>query len=136
MEWETTLLEPGALGTPATDGDSVYAVVNQWDLWEESRVASVDPNTGEVEWSVNTTDVGLDDEQFVGFMRPTVHGGHVLVGEENGSLYAFDTGSGGLEWEVDATSVDVMATATTGETLYGCSGVYHHATDSLFCFKG
>ena len=86
---------PGPLGTPATDGQTVFA------MSQFSDFVALDINTGTVKWRKNTQH-GLDGAKMANWgyaMSPIIDGDQVLlpVGGEGGTLAAFSK-TGELLW--------------------------------------
>ena len=89
----------GPLGTPATDGESVFA------LSQMSDFVALNFNDGSIRWRMNTADdLGAVRMAGWGFsMSPILDGDKVLlpVGGEGGTLAAFNKSDGALLWRTD-----------------------------------
>lgn len=87
--------------TPAVDDGTVY--------YGAGEVVALDAATGDVRWR-HSTDGGTT-------VPPTVAGGVLFVGSEDGTLYALDAGDGSERWTVDVGRTVRRSPAVTGERV-------------------
>lgn len=70
---------------PAVSGSNLYVSTLNYEVY------SLDAETGEVRWSMETDEVPSDP--------PVYYEGTVFVGDRGGNLYSFDAFSGDLQWK-------------------------------------
>jgi len=92
-----------AIISPALFGDSLYAAATN------GRIEKIDARTGKREWQVK-----LKNEVITGGVG--VGGGLVLVGTDQGFVYAFNQTDGSLSWKMELSS-EILASPVYGSDV-------------------